>query len=628
MDKNTVIGFVLIFLIMIGFSYLYKPSNKQIQTEKAQKRISDSLAIAESMNKEADSLSAKFAVKGDTAKKDTSNLKLNFGSFAPLATGVDSASTIENDKMKITLSSKGGRVTSVDVKKFVTGDSLPLILFDKNESAFNFSFFTNDNRLVNTEDLYFKEIPTGNPMQIVYRLPVTKDSWMDFIYTLKPGDYRVDFEIKGKNLDKVMLASTNSLDFRWSLKLRQQEKGRKFEERYSGMNYKFMGDDVEKLSESKDDSKKIPNKLSWVSCKDQFFACIAIPEKGFESNELTSKVEPKNSKYIKDYRMTSSVAFDINKESTKMQFYYGPIKYSLLKSFDKGKKAEDQLDLDKIVPLGGKIIRWCNTGIILPMFNLFGHFVKNYGLIIILMTIVIKLIIFPLTYKSYMSSAKMRVLQPQIEEINKKFSGNEKAQERSQATMSLYQRAGVNPMGGCLPVLFQMPVLYAMYSFFPSSIELRQQSFLWANDLSTYDAIIKWTANIPVLSSLFGNHISLFCLLMTLTNIVYTYLNNKNQPTNNQMPGMKAMMYLMPLMFLFMFNQYSSGLSLYFFISTLLSIMQTYVFRWTIDDEKMLAKLNENKKKPLKKSGFAARLEQMQREQQKNIREQQKKTHR
>jgi YidC/Oxa1 family membrane protein insertase len=300
-----------------------------------------------------------------------------------------------------------------------------------------------------------------------------------------------------------------------------------------------------------------------------------------------------------------------------MQFYFGPIKHSLLKSFDKGLSKSEHLDLDKIVPLGGKLVRWANVGIILPMFDFFGHFIHNYGIVILLMTICIKLIIFPFTYKSYVSSAKMRVLNPQIKEINGKFPGTEHAAE-------LYKRAGVSPMGGCLPMLFQMPILFAMYSFFPSSIELRQQSFLWANDLSSYDAIMTWSANIPLITKYFGNHLSLFCLLMTVTNIIYTHINMKTQDTSSQMPGMKFMMYLMPVMFLFMFNQYSSGLSFYFFISTLITIAQTYGIRATVNDKKLLAQLNENKKKPVKKSGFAARLEQMQKDQQKMMKGQQK----
>ena len=524
------------------------------------------------------------------------------------------------------MSSKGGRIASVRLKKFATYDSLPLILFDESESSFGFSFFSTESRLINTKDLYFKRIVSNNPLQIIYRLEINDSSWLDYIYTLKKDDYRISFEIKGKNLGNVLMSNTNSLDFNWAIRMRQQEQGRTFEERYSGVNYKFVSDEVEKLSESKNDSKTIANKLKWVSFKDQFFASVVISDKGFTSNALSSKVEDKTSKYIKSYAMASTVDFDLHgSQSAKMQFYFGPIKHSLLKSYDKGIAKDQKLNLDEIVPLGGKLVRWANVGIIIPMFDFFGHFLHNYGIIILLMTISIKLILFPFTYKSYVSSAKMRVLNPQIQEINLKFPGNDRAAERSQATMELYKRAGVSPMGGCLPMLLQMPILFAMYSFFPSSIELRQQSFLWANDLSTYDAILTWSGNIPFVTKYFGNHLSLFCLLMTVTNIIYTHINMKTQPsTSTQMPGMKYMMYLMPVMFLFMFNQYSSGLSFYFFISTLITIAQTYGIRVTVNDKKLLERLNENKKKPVKKSGFSARLEQMQKDQQKMLKGQQK----
>jgi len=568
MDKNTITGFALMILILVGFSLFNKPSQKQLDAAKEQARMNDSIAMADALQKEADQKADSIAkITADslgTLASDSASL-MKYGTFSSLATGKNTYTKVENDLVELTMSSKGGRIASARLKNFVTGDSLPLILFDEKESSFGFSFFTADKRLVNTKDLYFTQVPTNNPLQIVYRLAVSNDSWMDFVYTLKKDDYRFNFEIKGKNLDKVMQSNINSLDFNWAVKMRQQEKGRTFEERYSGLNYKYAADDVEKLSESKDDNKKIANKLKWVSFKDQFFACIAIADKGFTSNNLTSKVEEKTSPYIKNFEMASAVDFDLRgAQTTKMEFYFGPIKHSLLKAYDKGVASENQLNLDKIVPLGGKIIRWANTGVIIPMFNFFGKFIDNYGLIILLLTLVIKLIIFPFTYKSYMSSAKMRVLQPQIQAINDKFSGQEKALERSQATMDLYKRVGVSPMGGCLPMLFQMPILFAMYSFFPSSIELRQQSFLWAHDLSTYDAIFSWSGNIPLVTKFFGNHVSLFCLLMTITNIIYTHINMKTQPTTGQMPGMKAMMYMMPVMFLFMFNQYSSGLKFLF----------------------------------------------------------------
>jgi len=630
MDKNTIYGFVLMFLIIVGFGWLNKPSKEQQEATRIENRMNDSIAL---VNQQAAAMQAETTAgfaKNDSSQNlatDTTNQKIKFGAFASLTSGENTHSTLGNDKMELTMSSKGGRIASVRLKKFVTGDSLPLILFDEAQSKFGFSFFTSDNRLINTQDLFFKQVPTKDPMKFIYRLAVSDSSWMDFIYTLKKGEYRMGFELKGKNLQKVMQTNINSLDFNWGMKMRQQEKGRTFEERYSGMNYKFLADEVEKLSTSKDDSKQIANTLKWVSFKDQFFASIAIAEKGFTSNNLSSNMEAATSPYIKGYDMSSAVDFDIRgSQSTKLDFFFGPIKHSLLKSFDKGVPSDNQLNLDQIVPLGGKIIRWANTGVIIPMFNFFGKFMTNYGLIILLLTLVIKIIIFPFTYKSYISSAKMRVLQPQIKEINDRFPGSERAAERSQATMGLYKQVGVSPMGGCLPMLFQMPILFAMYSFFPSSIELRQQSFLWAHDLSTYDAVITWSANIPMITKYFGNHISLFCILMTITNLIYTHINMKTMDTTTQMPGMKTMQYMMPVMFLFMFNQYAAGLSYYFFVSTLITILQTYAIRATVNEDKLLAQLNENKKKPMKKSKFSERLEKVQKDQQRMLKEKQKNT--
>lgn len=624
MDKNTITGFILIFLIIVGFSYLSKPSKEAQLAALEQQRTQDSIAFVEASRQAALAALDTAGIAAPVEEKTTYNTA-EYGLFSPLTEGEATYTTLENEVIKLTLSSLGARVVSAELKQFVTGDSSELILFDEENSRFNFSFFSIDSRLINTADLYFTILPSSDPMSLTYRLALNETSWIDFIYSLKPDEYRFNFNMKGNNLSGMMLSNTNKIDFNWAMKMRQQEVGRKFEERYSGLNYKYLFDDVDKLSETKEVTKQVVEDLKWVSFKDQFFACIAISEKGFSSNELYSSPLPENSPYIKDFSMTGSLSLDLKgAQSTGIQFYMGPIKHALLKSFDKGVPAEAQLDLDRIVPLGGKIIRWANTGVILPMFNFFGKFINNYGVIILVMTFIIKMILFPLTYKSYMSSAKMRVLQPQITEINNRYPGTEKAAERSQATMALYRQAGVNPMGGCMPMVLQMPILFAMYSFFPSSIELRQESFLWAHDLSTYDAIVSWSGNIPLVTKYFGNHISLFCLLMTLTNLLYTHLNMKTQPTNNQLPGMKAMMYMMPVMFLFIFNQYSSGLSFYFFVSTLISIIQTYAIRATVNEEKLLAQLNENKKKPVKKSGFAARLENMQKEQQKMLQEQKK----
>ena len=310
-------------------------------------------------------------------------------------------------------------------------------------------------------------------------------------------------------------------------------------------------------------------------------------------------------------------------EGPAFRFFLGPNLYPLLKSYDKGLDSDDKLQLPKLIPLGYKFFRWINTGIIIPIFTFLGKYFTNYGVIILLMTLIIKAVLMPLTFKSYMSSARMRVLKPQMEEINAKYPGQDKAMDRQRATMELYSNAGVNPMSGCLPLLLQMPILLAMFAFFPSSIELRQQPFLWADDLSSYDAIFTWDAYIPLITPYFGNHISLFCLLMTITNILYTKINMDSTGGGQQMLGMKLMMYLMPLMFLFIFNNYASGLSYYYFVSLLITIIQTYIFRKCINEEKVLAKLKENQKKPRKKSGFMARLEEAQRQQQAALKRQQ-----
>jgi YidC/Oxa1 family membrane protein insertase len=631
MDKNTITGLLLIIVILVGFGMFNKPSEKQLAAQKEQLRVNDSIVMAQNAQMEAAQFADSLKYNSKTqAVTDTDSInRLKYGSFAALTQGEATLDTIENEVMEVTLSSKGGRIASVQLKNFNNKDSLPLMLFNEKESSFYFSFFSTESRLINTSDLIFKRVESQNPLQFIYRLEISESASMDFIYTLKKGDYMLDFQIRGNNLQSVLPVNTNSMDFNWSIRAPQQEMGRTFEERYSQMDYKFSNNDLENLSAAKEDKKTVDAKLHWISFKDQFFSSIVICEKGFNTNELSSKPEDKNSPFLKSYSMKSAIDFDLrNDQTARLKFFFGPIKYNLLKHYDKGIPSDQKMNLQQIVPLGMKIFRWVNTLIILPMFDLFGKFISNYGIIILLMTVIIKLILFPFTWKSLVSTTKMRVLQPQIQEINSRLPGKEKAAERSQATMDLYKRVGVSPMGGCLPMLFQMPILFAMFSFFPSSIELRHQSFLWAHDLSTYDVLFQWSGNIPLVTKYFGNHVSLFCLLMTITNLISTHINMQTQASTNQMPGMKTMSYMMPVMFLFMFNQYSAGLSMYFFVSTLITILQTYAFRWFTDEDKMLAQLNENKKKPVKKSGFAARLEQMQKEQQKALKEQQNKKRR
>ncbi len=630
MDKNTILGFVMIALIIIGFSVLNKPSEADLAK---QKHYNDSIALVEQAKAQITTANAKTTLTNDsTVKNDTTSAKNadSFGDFSASSTGVEKFYTIENKLVKITLSNKGGRVYSAQLKKYQTHDSLPLVLFNAEESSMGFTLVTKNNRVINTSELYFEPVSeitkdTKGNQTLILRLKTTGSGYMDFAYTLPAEDYMLSFGIKASNMTTVMPTGINSLDMQWSSKIRQQEKGRNFEERYSSIEYKFVADDIEKLSESKSDEKKLENKVKWIAFKDQFFSSILIANNAFTSTNLKSTLENAESKYLKLYEANMTVAFDpTGKEPTTFNLFFGPNQYKILSAYDKGVKSEDELKLNKLIPLGWGIFGWVNQFAIIPMFNLFSRFMTNFGLIILLMTVAIKMILLPLTYKSYMSSAKMRVLKPEIDEINARIPAD-KAMERQKATTELYSKVGVSPLSGCLPSLLQMPILFAMFSFFPASIELRQQSFLWATDLSAYDSIISWNTYVPLVTTYFGNHISLFCLLMTVASIFSTKLSMATTPTNDAMGGgmMKWMMYLMPVMFMFMFNNYASGLSYYYLVSTLITIIQTYAIRGFVDEKKILAQLHakrvNNIKNPKKKSGFMDRLEKMQREQQKTI---------
>lgn len=630
MDKNTLIGFLLIGAVLLAFSWLNRPTPEQAE---AQRRYQDSIARVEYaaqqelQKQENKSLLAEEAVADLPDSLRVARLQESYGVFADAMVGTDGYTVLENDLVELRLSNKGGRVSYARLKEYDTYNGEPLILFDEKESKFDLTLVTATNRVLNTGDLYFTPVKGNDPNTVVMRLNTGSGSYLDFTYTLKPGDYMLSFAIRGSGLNGVLAPSTNALDLVWEQDIRQQEKGRKFEDRYVALYYKFMADDVENLSESKSDSKQVSNRLKWIGYKDMFFSTVLIAGEGFEATTFDSKMY-ESGDILKRFKTTTSIPFDLQgKETTDFRFYFGPNKFNLLQSYDRDVAVDQQLDLEKLVPLGWGIFRWVNQYFVIPLFDFLGKFIHNYGVLIFLLTLIVKLVLFPLTYKSYMSSAKMRVLRPQVEEINAKYPGQEKALERQKATMELYSRAGASPMSGCLPMLLQMPVLVALFMFFPSAIELRHQSFLWAHDLSTYDAIISWNKYIPIITPYFGNHISLFCLLMTITNIIYTKYNMEMTNTGQQqMPGMKAMMYMMPLMFLVFFNQYASGLTYYYFISTLITIIQTLVFRYTINEDKLLAKLEANKRKPAKKkSGFMKRLEEAQRAQQEQARKQQQK---
>ena len=607
MDKNTWIGFLLIAAIIVGFSMLSRP-NKEEMAER--QRINDSIALVQQMEAEAQRISneitEQMAITEPAVEED----------FV----------TMENEKIRLTFSTLGGRIYSAQLKEYKSFTDSLVTLFQGDEASLSFSFITANNRILTTKNLHFVPQPiitTDSTQTLVMRLETTdENSYMDFVYTLPKDEYMFGFSIVPHNMQNFIAGNVNSMEMQWTQLIPQQERGRKFEERYAQLQYMFPGGEMDKLSEQKYDKQTENANVRWIAYKDQFFSTVFIADDAFNSSTFESAPQDKYSHYIKEYKTKANVSLDITgTKPTSFHFYMGPNKYNTLKAYDADVESSAKLHLKELVPLGWKIVAWINKILVIPMFDLFTGWGLHIGLVILLMTFVIKLILLPFVFASYKSSAKMRVLRPQMDEINAKYPP-EKMQERQQATMALYQRAGVSPMSGCLPMLFQFPVLMAMFWFFPTAIELRGQSFLWAEDLSTYDAILTWSHHIP----LFGTHLSLFCLLMTVANFAYTFITMQNQASDPNMKVMKWMMYLMPVMFLFIFNDYAAGLSYYYLLSLGFTILQTMIFRWSIDDEKLLKQMEENAKKKgtQKKSGFMARLEKMQQEQLRMAREQAK----
>ena len=638
MDKNTWIGIGLIVLVIIGFNIFTRPSKEELARRQ---RVNDSIQLVEQQRAaeaEAQMALQQLSQGTELTQEVTDSAALQqqiaaqYGVFADAATGENEHLVVENDLLRLDFASKGGRIYSAELKNYKAyGDTVnPLCLFRGDEAELSYTLITATNRILSTANLFFTSMPvmtdTAGTQTVTMRLKTDTDAWLDFVYTVPKNDYMIGFSIRTHNMQNVLASNATSLEMHWAQKIPQQEKGRQFEERYSRLQYMFTNRDMEQLSEQKSDSEKENGKIRWIAYKDQFFSTVMISEDGFESTTLESSPMNRYSGYMKEYNTVTAVPFDISDaRNTDFRIYLGPNHYNTLKAYDKDKERADELRLKELVPLGWKIVAWVNKILVIPMFDLFTSWGMGIGWIILLMTLVIKLIILPFTFTSYRSSAVMRALRPQIDEINAKYPAD-KMQERQQATMALYNKAGVNPMAGCLPMLLQFPIVVAMFWFFPTAIELRGQSFLWADDLSTYDAILSWDKYIPVITWAFDGHLSLFCLLFTATNFLYTYLTMQTQATGNDPSAkmMKWMMYPMPLFFFFMFNNYASGLSYYYFLSLLMSILQTMIFRWTLDDKKMLEDMAKkaSKKAAKPKSGFMQRIEKMQREQQARMREQ------
>ncbi len=603
MDKNSIWGLVIIGAILIGYTYLTKPSAEEIKA----KQTRDSIAKVEQardLQLENEKLSALKAIEAEK-QKDPEHLQETFGVFSSAAAQKEEFITLENKLVKIKVSNKGGRIYSVQLKDYQTHDSLPLILWEGDKNRFGMTFYA-QNKAIDTQDLYFtneegiENIDASSQQKTLsMKLSAGDDQYLEYVYTLAPDSYMLDFDIKAIGLNNIIARNQSTLTFNWQADLYGKEKGRKNEDMYTALYYKFHEDDVEDLGPGGEKEEDLTTQVKWIAFKQQFFTSALIAKNTFKGVKLKSVDMGEHSPILKNFSAEISLPYSGDvKESYPMQFYFGPNHYKTLRKYGK------DIQLEKVINLGWGIFGWVNKYLVIEVFNFLEKYMSNYGLIILILTIFIKLILSPLTYKSYLSSAKMRVLKPQIDEINERIP-KDKAMERQQATMALYKKVGVSPMGGCLPMLVQMPILFAMFRFFPSSIELRQKSFLWASDLSSYDSIVTLPWDIPW----YGDHISLFCILMAITNLVYTKMNGQMQ-TSTQMPGMQAMMYLMPVMFLVWFNNYAAGLSYYYFIATLFTVVQTWAIRkWMVDDEKVLAMLEASKKKPVKKSKFQQRLE-------------------
>ena len=616
MDRNTLIGALLIGLVLIGFTWLQQPTPEQI----AERQRSEQAAAKKPAQPAAHQQQALA-----TTSADSTSVRPPYLTPQP-----EQLVELRNALLSVKLSTKGAAPVEATLAKYKDQAKKPVQLFRKGDARLNLPLRTLSNTIVNTADASF-ELVSHSDSSAVLRMRIDSTAYLDYIYTLAKDDYRLSLRLEGKDLHHLLPANMTMQELEWSQRMPQQEQSWKFEGQYSGIYYHFPKGDVERLETSSEEHQEVQQRLQWVAFKDKYFSSVLIQQQGgLEGNQLTLQAEAEGSGYVRRAQLQTSIPFSLRSaESTApLTFFFGPNDYELLKGYDAGAVEGEELQLDHLVYLGISLFRWINQYMIIPLVTFLSRYLSNWGLIIFLMTLAIKLLLWPFTNKSYLSQAKMRVLRPQIEAINAKYPGKEQEamMKRQTETMNLYRSAGASPMSGCLPMLLQMPFLIALYMYFPTSILLRGQGFLWADDLSTYDAIVSWNANIPIISSFLGNHLSLFCLLMTVTNVVYTRYTMTQSPTSGEgMAGMQMMPYIMSIMFFFMFNQNASALSYYYFVSTLITIAQYFAFRWTLNEDKLLAQLEENKKKPRKKSKWMQRLEEAQRLQQEQQRKAQRK---
>lgn len=618
MNKNTLIGLLLIGVILFGFSWY---NSKQYEEQKAlrdialrEQFIKDSIAAA---NAPKPVITEQMPTAEQIAADSISRVRelAALGAIAEAKHGKEEFTTIENGLAKYTFSNRGGRIAAVELKDYKKYNGDPLMLFTEQGSSFGLSFYIPE--LVNTADLYF-EARNITADKITYRLTADSVNYVEFNYTIKPDDYMMDMSVDLSHFKGRLAANQPDVVLDWNVISPQEEKGFQNENNYTTVAYKFPGEsNIEELGMSdKSLNEEILTKVEWVGFKQQFFSSIIVSKDNFSKSNIGFNTFPPTDTNIKDFNATLMLPYTPSTEGYSFNFYFGPNKFSVLNQYD-------GLEFQKLVPLGWGIFGWISRWVVIPAFDFLGSFINNFGIVILLLTIFIKLLILPLTYKSYLSTAKMRLLKPDIEKINEKYPNKSDALKKQQATMEVYKRAGVSPMGGCLPMLIQFPILIAMFRFFPAAIELRQKPFLWADDLSSYDSI--WTFPDGFSLPFYGDHISLFTLLMAISLFLSSKISYAQQPMNsNQMPGMKFMMlYMMPLMLLLWFNNYSAGLSWYYLLSNIITVGQTYAFRYAVDDNKLHQQMKDNAKKPVKKSKWAERMEQMQKQAQQQQQQQQ-----
>ncbi len=616
MDKKSLIGLGLIAVILMTWLYLTGPSKEQIARNKQIKDSVELVTKAAQVAEEAKIAAKKLAADtlkpmaelSDSAKQVIASSL--YRDFSVATTGKAEVVTLENENVKIYISTKGGNVQKVELKNFNRyGQKAPLILFDKDSTSqyLQFDAYATNMRFT-TDSFYFKpssvsEVVSGDGTKsIILKLETSKpESYIEYIYALKGNDYMLDFDVNFVGMQNIISSKSNKVTLHWSQALPSQEKHIVKERESATAYWNQTKEGVDYINARKSEEKLLnEDNIKWVSFKQHFFNSTLIADTEFlKEGSFVKTSENPNSKYVKTITSELSVPFKhSSSEKFGMSYYFGPTQYTGLKAYD--------IDLEEIIPLGWSVFSYINKWMIIPLFSLLSGL--NSGIIILILTLILKTLLFPIAYKTYMSSSKMRVLKPEIDEINAKFEKNDDPMKKQQETMALYRRAGANPLSGCLPMLLQFPILIALFGFFPAAIELRQRGFLWADDLSTYDSVYNFGFEVPF----YGDHVSMFAVLMFGSTIIYTWMNQAMlQPQQTQMPGMKYMMYLMPVIFLAVMNSYAAGLSWYYFLANIITFLQTWLMKKMIDDGKIREELLANMKKPEKKSGFQAKLEEM-----------------